>query len=214
MQIGQVLQAQIMPGVQAQAKLFRHIGRFHERCHSTLTISGITCCIRLSVKFHAVSTTSSRSFNHGGVCRNKDRSPDSRCSHFGHNGFQKSCMRHRIPPMIGGQLFRGVWHQGHLGRPHCQHQLAESLVGISLDVKLRAQRWFQRKNVRTPDMSLIRTRMYCDALRTERFTIERHCQHIRIVPSSCISQRGDFIYIHAKFCHCLLCFIGSLSPFN
>ena len=67
--------------------------------------------------------------------------------------------------------------------------------GIALNVKLRGEHGGEIVHVLPTDVTLIGTRMDGDALSTERLNVASSLQNVGTIPTSCITQRGNFIDI-------------------
>ena len=105
-------------------------------------------------------------------------------------------MAHSIPACVGSNLGRQVRHQCNLRRLNIQHQLAEILRRITLDIKLRMQCWLESIHIRATYMPLIRTRMHSDTLSSETLAVQRHPNHIGVITTAGIAQSCYLIYIN------------------
>ena len=87
--------------------------------------------------------------------------------------------------------------QRRLGRPHLQHQLAQPVVRIALDVEFRTQHLLQVHDVLAPDVALVGPRMYRDALSAEELAVQRNAHHVGVVAAAGVAQGRDFVDVYA-----------------
>ena len=136
-EIIQILQTQVMAGIQSQSQASCHLGCFHERSHRSFPSFRESRSIGLGIEFYAIRTGFGCIFYHFHVGRHEYGCTDTciiECiQHLG----QELQIVFRVPPRIGGQLRRTIRHQCHLMRFHLQHQVDKFGCGIPFYIELR-----------------------------------------------------------------------------
>ena len=201
MHVGQVLQAQVVPHVQSQAKRLGLFAGTDKGGDGRLTVLGIHRSVRFGVQFHAVGTGTGCIFHHLLVGIHEYAHPDALLVEAVRHLRKEVLIALGIPPMVTRQLLRAIGHQRHLCRYDLQHQIHKLRGRIALDVKLRCQARTQVKDVLPTYVALIGTWMYSDALGTEPLAIQCHLHHIRIVAATRIAQCGYFVDINTQIRH-------------
>ena len=190
-----------MACIQAKPHLTSGLCCSHEGGNGDIAVLGIAGGIRLCIEFHTVSTTSLGTFHHSRVGIYKDAGTDAGLLEGLADIRQESLVFDGVPAMITRQLVVAVRHQRYLRRHHLQHQFGKRINGISLDVKLCSDNRTNVTHVLIADVSLVRSRMHRNALRTKHFHIARHLQYIGVITASGIAQCGDFVDIYTQFRH-------------
>ena len=134
--VGQVVQAEVVPRIEAETILAGSLGGGDIGGDSGLAVLGIACGIGLGIELHAVGTYLGSILHHLHVGVYKHRGAYACLIEGGHHLGEELLMSHGVPTMVRGELVGSIGHQGHLGRLHLQHQLDELLAGVALDIEL------------------------------------------------------------------------------
>ena len=196
MQIRQIMQVQIMTGIQTKAASPSLLCRYHKRRHSKLAIRSIAGRIRSRIEFHTISPARCSTFNHSGIRIHKHRCSDSGFAQLAYDTSQEILMAYRIPSVIGCQLCWRIWHQCHLRRTHPQYKPHKAVIRVSFDIEFCAEDIFQRQHISVSDMALVRPWVYGYALGSENFAVQCHLLHVGIILTARITQCGNFVDIY------------------
>ncbi len=199
--VPQVVEIQIVTGVHTQSGLLgphRCLGK-GLGCSSTQTNMGMGIGFR--VKLNAMGANVGCSFDLDAVCFDEQRGSNALVS----EGFQNVCepfsMLSDLPPGLARQNLWSVRNQRDLVRPYLTDQVDEIRRGIAFNIEFGMHDRFQITYVLVCDVTCIRTWMYRDAIGAKPLNPNRRTHDVGFVPTSSVSQGGDFVYVDAEPCH-------------
>ena len=136
MEVAQVVQIEVVAGIEAQSTLVRHPCRLDKGGNGTLTVGGIATGVTLGVEFHSVGSRGGGMLYHVWIGIDEDRDPYATRFELGHDVLQKRLMVDGIPAGIAGEYILGIGHQGHLCGTDGLDQLGKTTYRITFDIEL------------------------------------------------------------------------------
>ena len=185
-----------MSGVQADTQFAGCFGCFHKWGNSRFRILRICRSIGFRIKFHTVGTCFCRIFHHLRIGGNKDGSTDACAVELIENFRQKFQICFCIPTGVGSNLRRIVRNQRHLMRFHFQYQVYKLRRRVALDIEFSPQQRTQIIYICPADVAFVGTGMNSNTVSPESFTIKCYLHHIGGIPSACISQCSNLVYVY------------------
>lgn len=137
----QVLQREVMPGVQSEAKGFGEFGRLDEWGDGGITVMGVIPGVRLGVEFYAVGTCACGGADVFEVCPDEDRDTYSPFMEKADEAAEVVVVFDAIPPAIRRKLRRNVRNERNLVRNYVIYDVYEAFVRVALNVKFGSDLW-------------------------------------------------------------------------
>ncbi len=200
-EIVQILQRQVVPGIEPQPLPPRFFGSRDIRRNRPLRVGRILTGIGFGIEFHPVGTAGLCPGDHGRVGVDKERNPNTLLMETGRHSGQKFPVGHRIPPGIGSYRVGSVRYERHLRRNDLRHQRDELRRRIALDVELGPKHPSERPHVVVADMPGIGPRMDRNPVGAEPLDAGCGEHHVGQVAAPRIADNGNLIDIYAQLCH-------------
>ena len=112
----QVLQRQVVTGVETKTNAPCLFGGSDEGCYGSLAVFRIARGVRLGVEFHAVGTASLGSLHLAWVSVDKDAGANARSLECAADVSEECTVLQRVPSVVRGDLVVAVRYQRHLCR--------------------------------------------------------------------------------------------------
>ena len=210
-EVGEVLQAEVVAGVEAEAALARGLGGDDEGAYGRLATGGVAAGVALGVEFDAVGARPGGQFDHHRVGVDEDADAYAVLFElFDHVG-EVALVLGGVPSGVGGEDAVGVGHEGDLRRADFLDEVDETVGAafgyafrITFDIVLHAYQRLDGQRVGVADVAFVGTRVDGDALRAEALAVDGEFEHVGCVATAGVADGGHFVDIDAEFSHCKL----------
>ena len=207
-EVGEVLEAEVVAGVEAEAAVAGGDGGGDEGGDGSLAVSGVLLGIVGGVQLHTVGAGLGGHLNHVGIGVDEDAHADAARLEFLDNIHQVVLVLHRVPAGIGGEYPFGVGDEGHLSGLDFLHQVDEAVglalgdaFGVALDIELRSHGGLEVVDIAVADVALVGTGMDSDALRAETLAVDGELEDVGRVAATRVADGGDLVDVDAESGH-------------
>ena len=192
----QVFEIEVVSGIQAESLTAGLLGRREIGRQRGFGAGGVFAGVGLGIKLHPVGAAGLRPGDHRRIGIDENRDPDAFLMEPRRDFGQESAVGKRVPPGIRRNGVMGVGHEGHLRRHDLQHQIDEARNRIALDIEFGPQQRTQIIYICPADVAFVGTGMNSNTVSPESFTIKCYLHHIGDIPSACISQCSNLVYVY------------------
>lgn len=210
-EVGEVLQAEVVAGVEAEAALARRLGGDDEGAYGLFATGGVAAGVALGVEFDAVGARPGSQFDHHRVGIDEDADAYAVLFEFFDHVGEVALVLGGVPSGVAGEDAVGVGHEGDLSRVDFLDEVDETVgaafrhpLGIALDVVFHPYQRLDCQRVGIADVAFVGTRVDGDALRAEALAVDGEFEHVGCVATAGVADGGHFVDIDAEFSHCKL----------
>src|SRR5574344_433347 len=196
MKIGPIDETESVTGTRSQPHLACGLCSLHKWGDGLFSVNRISGSIRFRIKFNTFGTSFGGILHHLGIRIHEHRCTDNFFVKPADDICQKSEVCLCVPSMIGCYLVFSIGHECHLSRFHPQHQFYKFIDRITFNVEFGSQQRLQVEYILIANMAFVWAGMNSNALRTERFAVQSHFEHIGVISPTCITDSSNLVDVY------------------
>lgn len=200
--ISQILEVEVVTGVETQTQLTCAVGGGTIGGYSTFGIGRIFPGVRFGVQFDPIGAGFRRAFDHCDDGIDEQRDPDTGILETADGLNEIVFVPDRIPAVVGRDLVERVRDKRHLRGAYIEHEVDEFLLlGIALDIEFGNNDLFNIMDILITDMALVGPWVNGYSVRAEPLRIYRGLDDVGIIAAPAIAERAEFVDVYGEFRH-------------
>ena len=193
---GEVVEVEVVAGVEAEATVACHACRLYEGGYGALAVGSIAGGVALGVELHTVGAGGGGMLYHRGDGIDEDGDAYAALLEACYDVAQVGLVAHGVPSGIARQHVFSIGHEGYLCGTYGADEVGEFVNGVAFDVELLGEYGLKVAHILIAYMALVGTRMDGDAMGTETLAVESEFYDIGHIAATGIAYGGDLIDVY------------------